>query len=90
LHANDWQTALQPVFLKEFYGNSRWPLGKRSATVFTTHNLEYQGLFPGTWAASVNDTHVDYLFRQGVLGLHRWYGDSERNAYHIDESHINI
>ncbi|WP_455380360.1 glycogen synthase GlgA [Acidihalobacter prosperus] len=38
LHGNDWQTGLVPVFL-----NSQ---PERPATVFTIHNLAYQGLFP--------------------------------------------
>ena len=39
IHCHDWQTALVPVYLREFYqeclGNSK--------TVFTIHNIEYQG-----------------------------------------------
>ncbi len=39
IHCNDWQTALIPVLLHAFY-NDR--LGK-AKTVFTIHNIEYQG-----------------------------------------------
>lgn len=50
-HCNDWQTALLPVYLRTA-GRPDWdPI----ATVFTVHNLAYQGLFPGE--------------RFGVLGL---------------------
>ena len=38
IHCNDWQTGLVPALLEEE------PL--RPATVFTIHNLAYQGLFP--------------------------------------------
>ncbi len=38
VHCNDWQSGLVPALL------SRYP--KRPATVFTIHNLAYQGQFP--------------------------------------------
>ena len=41
LHANDWHTALSPVFLREFYrGIEKYDNIK---TVFTVHNLKFQG-----------------------------------------------
>jgi len=81
LHFNDWQTALGPMFFKEQYKDMQWPLERRPVTVFTTHNLEYQGLFPGEMAVSVGDPHIQYLFECGVLNWHRWWEDSENNAY---------
>ncbi len=42
-HAHDWQTGLLPVFLKSFYTDD--PTLYRSPTVFTIHNLAYQGNF---------------------------------------------
>ncbi|TDA67499.1 MAG: glycogen synthase GlgA [Clostridia bacterium] len=44
IHCNDWQTALIPLFLKVKYADE--PFYQRMATVFTIHNLQYQGLFP--------------------------------------------
>ena len=38
VHCNDWQTGLVPVYLDEFK--------RRPKTIFTIHNLAYQGLFP--------------------------------------------
>ncbi|MDR2018146.1 MAG: glycogen synthase GlgA [Syntrophobacterales bacterium] len=43
LHCNDWETALAPVFLKTIYRDD--PILKNIATVFTIHNLGYQGIF---------------------------------------------
>ncbi len=43
IHCNDWQTALTPVYLNRLYRHL--PALKPSATVFTIHNLAYQGLF---------------------------------------------
>ena len=44
IHCNDWQTALIPVYLKTQFSNE--PFFKRTKTIFTIHNLAYQGLFP--------------------------------------------
>ena len=61
LHCNDWQTALVPIYLKDVA--TRWPEVRPIRTVFTIHNIEYQGRFG-------SDT-VDQLF-----GLDRgWYDD---------------
>ena len=59
LHCNDWQTALVPVYRQDLTG--RWDALRSIRTVFTIHNIEYQGKFgPET---------VDDLF-----GLdHGWY-----------------
>ncbi|MEW6653355.1 MAG: glycogen/starch synthase [Bacteroidota bacterium] len=43
IHCNDWQTGLLPLLLKENYG---WDmLFRNTATVFTIHNIAYQGKF---------------------------------------------
>lgn len=46
LHCNDWQTALSPVFLREFYQGL--PLYDRVKTVFSIHNVAFQGQFSDT------------------------------------------
>lgn len=44
IHCNDWQTGMIPPLLKAFYsGNPKYDSAK---TVFTIHNLKYQGIFP--------------------------------------------
>lgn len=43
IHCNDWQTALVPVYLNAFY---RWDeTFKKIKTVFTIHNIQYQGKY---------------------------------------------
>lgn len=46
LHCNDWQTALAPVFLREFYQGL--PLYERVKAVFSIHNVAFQGQFSDT------------------------------------------
>lgn len=43
LHCHDWQTALVPLFLNVFYKNRSFY--RKIKTVFTIHNLKYQGVF---------------------------------------------
>ena len=57
LHANDWHTALTPVFLDVFYRYSEEY--QRIKTVFTIHNIEFQGKYG------------DGLIRD-ILGLPDW------------------
>lgn len=39
IHCHDWQTALVPLYLKEFYRHIQ------AKTLFTIHNLKYQGRY---------------------------------------------
>jgi starch synthase len=48
LHAHDWQAGLGPVYLRTEYAGS--PIANM-ASVFTIHNLAYQGIFPSEWMA---------------------------------------
>ena len=43
IHCNDWQTALVPVYYSIFYANNEWYRGIK--TVFTIHNIQYQGKY---------------------------------------------
>lgn len=44
IHANDWQTALLPTYLKTLFKDH--PVLGKIKTLFTVHNLAFQGLFP--------------------------------------------
>lgn len=54
IHCNDWQTGLLPVYLKDYYGND--PFFSDAGTVFTIHNMGYQGVFP---AEAMSLTNLD-------------------------------
>lgn len=43
-HCHDWQSALVPVLLRTVYAED--PAFREAGTVFTIHNMGYQGLFP--------------------------------------------
>jgi starch synthase len=47
VHAHDWQAGLAPVYLKTLYASH--PVIGGTPTVFTIHNLAYQGLFEPAW-----------------------------------------
>ncbi len=44
IHCNDWQTGLVPAYLKTVYKKD--PMFAKFKTLFTIHNLSYQGEFP--------------------------------------------
>jgi starch synthase len=46
IHCNDWQTGLLPAYLKTVYARDKWFQNTR--TVFSIHNLGYQGNFPSS------------------------------------------
>ena len=69
LHCNDWQTALVPIYLLE-ERERIWQL-RGTKSVFTIHNIEYQGRY--------GDQIV-----QDLLGLHPGYMNEHMLAYHGD------
>ena len=71
-HAHDWQTGLVPVYLKSFYWDD--PTLHRMPSVFTIHNVAYQGQFG-----------VDTV---GVLGLPWNLGTSFALEYHGSISYL--
>ncbi len=58
IHLNDWQTALIPVFLKAHY--SHLEMYRKIKTVFTIHNIEYQGKMPYTFCDEVLGLSAEY------------------------------
>jgi starch synthase len=55
VHCNDWQTGLVPLYLKKIYHEA--PTLRRAKSVFTVHNLGYQGLF---WHWDLNLTGLGW------------------------------
>jgi starch synthase len=72
LHANDWQTGLVPVYLREEYGRKSYPDLRRKyervRSLFTIHNIAYQGIF---WHWDLPITGLDWrLFNDRQLEFH--------------------
>lgn len=64
LHCHDWQTGLAPLYLRQM----AMPGPPPAASVFTVHNLAYQGIFPPALFARLG--LPDYLF--GIAGIEFW------------------
>ena len=69
IHCNDWQTSLVPVYLLE--ARHREPLLMHTKSVFTLHNIEYQGQFDRNILGDVLGLDESY-FREDMLS---YYGD---------------
>ena len=69
IHANDWQTALAPIYLLE--ERTRVPQLYGTKSVFTIHNIEYQGRYG-------NELLED------LFGLNSGYFHEHMLAYHGD------
>jgi starch synthase len=52
LHGHDWQAGLAPVYLRSRYANH--PRVGAMASIFTIHNLAYQGSFAPDWMAQLD------------------------------------
>ncbi len=69
IHCNDWQTALVPIYMLE--ERSRHPQLAETKTVYTIHNIEYQGRY-------------GKQVMQDVFGLDAGYFNPKMLEYHDD------
>ena len=68
INCNDWQTALVPVYLLE--EKYRIPQLAGAKTVYTIHNIEYQGRYGDQVLQDVIGLDCSY-FNEGMLAYHR-------------------
>lgn len=61
VHSNDWETGLIPLYVKTLYRRDF----RKTATVFTIHNLGYQGIFPPT-AITLTGLSSDWFTPSGI------------------------
>lgn len=64
IHSHDWQTGLISVLLKAHFRNH--PFYKGIKTVFTIHNLRYQGVFPKNVLSELLDLSDLYFNQEGL------------------------
>ncbi|MGE8077584.1 glycogen synthase GlgA [Peribacillus loiseleuriae] len=64
IHCHDWQTGPIPVLLKAHYRNH--PFYQGIKTVFTIHNLRYQGVYPKNVLAELLDLSELYFHMDGL------------------------
>ena len=69
IHCNDWQTALVPIYLLE--ERTRVPELQNAKSVFTIHNIEYQGRYGRDLLVDLFGLSNSY-FNEGMLA---YYGD---------------
>mgnify|MGYP001163272270 CR=1 FL=1 len=69
LHCHDWQTGLIPMLLRTRY--SHYPALRHIRTVFTIHNLQYQGVFSREKLKDVLSAGDDLFTEDGI----EFYGD---------------
>lgn len=81
IHCHDWQTGLVPAYLKTLYQDD--PFFAKTATLFTIHNIGYQGLFPedklavcGLTSESFQLEGVEYWGRISLLKAGMVYADA--------------
>ncbi|HPL99253.1 MAG TPA: glycogen synthase GlgA [Bacillota bacterium] len=67
IHCNDWQTGVVSAFLKAGFGHIGFL--KDIKTVYTIHNLKYQGMFPKEVLGDILGLSWDYFNPEG-LELH--------------------
>ncbi len=79
VHCNDWHTAFAPLLLRTAYA---WDTGIFGATrsVFTIHNIGYQGVFSAAAAADVGPGLGVESLHQADLGLGRINPDATRHS----------
>ena len=65
VHTNDWQTGMLPLYLRSLYGAD--PLFAQSRSLFTIHNLGYQGVFGADIVDSLGLGPSRYLLHQDHL-----------------------
>lgn len=96
IHCNDWQTGLVPIYLKTLLGEH--PLFQNTGTVFTIHNIGYQGMF---WHLDMHLTNLPWdlftpdgiefygkinLLKAGIVGADILTTVSPRYAQEIQTS----
>ncbi len=64
VHSNDWHTGLLSLYIKDFARGDEFYRGIK--TVFTIHNMKYQGVFPASILGDVAGLSIEYYHEYGL------------------------
>lgn len=64
VHSNDWHTGLLSLYIKDFAKGNDFYSGMR--TVFTIHNMKYQGVFPASILEDIAGLSRGYYHEDGL------------------------
>ena len=64
IHCNDWQTGVVSLLLKAVYKSNSFY--KNIKTIFTIHNLKYQGIFPKEVLSNLLGLDWSYFTSEGI------------------------
>lgn len=64
LHLNDWHTGMISLLLKEQYNNK--PKYQNIKTIYTIHNLKYQGVFPSEVLDEILELDMEHFYNGSV------------------------
>lgn len=64
VHSNDWHTGLVPLYIQDFAKGDYFY--KNIKTVFTMHNLKYQGIFPASILEEIAGLSREYIHEDGL------------------------
>ncbi len=70
IHCNDWQSALTPLYYSIYYANS--PGFENIKTVFTIHNIQYQGKYGDELlndVLGIDDYHKNLILYDGLVNF---------------------
>lgn len=70
IHCNDWQSALTPLYYSIYYSNS--PGFENIKTVFTIHNIQYQGKYGDELlndVLGIDDYHKNLILYDGLVNF---------------------
>ncbi len=81
IHCNDWQTGLIPLFLKDNYSWDK--LFEKTSTLFTIHNIGYQGKFQKTALAKA-EIDEKYFFPMGPVEFYNDFSFMKSGIFFSD------
>ena len=81
IHCNDWQTGLLPLYVKDNYKDD--PLFSKTKTLFSIHNIGYQGRFPKSSMLKA-DINERYYFREGPVEIENTFSFLKTGLWFAD------